>query len=146
MLPLHTSLSACNRSTALTPKIRDSPRMSRRSTVSRLSRRSETRYRFTSEATSKGSTSELILRCFLGINSYLKGQFIPRLKRVGFIGPLNPEVVKKRRAHRPTMIGVASFFFFCLSFLVIAFLLLPWARFFSAISSPARLLVVFSQA
>jgi hypothetical protein len=33
------------------------------------------------------------------------------------------------------MIGVASFFFFCLSFLVIAFLLLPWARFFSAISS-----------
>jgi len=33
------------------------------------------------------------------------------------------------------MIGFASFFFFCLSFLVIAFLLLPWARFFSAISS-----------
>jgi len=30
-----------------------------------------------------------------------------------------------------------TFFFFCLAFLVIAFLLLPWARFLSAISSPA---------
>jgi hypothetical protein len=30
-----------------------------------------------------------------------------------------------------------SFFFFCFAFLVIAFLLLPWTRFFSAISSHA---------
>jgi hypothetical protein len=30
-----------------------------------------------------------------------------------------------------------TFFFFSLAFLVIAFLLLPWARFLSAISSPA---------
>ena len=111
MLPLHTSLSVCNRSTALTPKIRDSPRMSRRSTVPRLSRRSETRYRFRSEATSKGSTSELILRCFLGINSYLRGQFIPRLKHVGFLGPLNPEVVNLEDIWCSCLCGLMYSFF-----------------------------------
>jgi hypothetical protein len=42
---------------------------------------------------------------------------------------------KKGKYHLLAMIGFAAFFFFCLSFLVIAFLLLPWARFFSAISS-----------
>jgi uncharacterized membrane protein len=42
---------------------------------------------------------------------------------------------KKGKYHLLAMIGFAAFFFFCLSLLVIAFLLLPWARFFSAISS-----------
>ena len=49
---------------------------------------------------------------------------------------LSNSTAEYKGGHRPAMIGAASFFFFSLAFLVIAFLLLPWARFLSAISSP----------
>ncbi len=90
MLPSAKSLSLADRSTALTPRIRDSRWMSRRSTVSRLSRRSETGYRFPSEAIPKDSTSELVHDGCMRINSYLRGTIHPTAKADGLSLPLNP--------------------------------------------------------